>query len=361
MESEKNIRSQKAVVSSQKPKVTSRRHVFVGLLVFIVQACPLLGLDATDYLWLDNPVLTSQQQIDQKLMACEDLLAALAQQEQRETLPARLQRLKVLARLYMVFAGSEGKEAGVESGRLELLDLSQTADPAVSQLRDQMKIPCPSGFVFLRYYSSRHVMPLEILSAFHRENTRGVTILSRYIAILEKKASEPGQERFLEQSQARIVSHELVHAYINSVLGRDRDRLPLWFHEACATYLSGSPGGERVSELVQTPAGFKHVLFQDKAPIDYQQYKLLFEYLRAKLGRKDLYAQIRTAIHTRSVQSLLSCAQVNSSQELVTRAQVWKQRRNLLKYGVAAVLVIGLLLVIWRMLPQRPKHVEPEV
>jgi hypothetical protein len=333
----------------------------VFLIGFMLQACPLLGMDVVDHLWLDNPVLTSQQEIDQKLGECEELLEALAQQERRETLPSHLQRLKTLARLYMVFAGPEGKAAGVDSGRLELVDLLQTTDPAVRKLRDQMKVPCPSGFVFVRYYPSRHVMPLEILPAFHRENTRGVTILSRYIAIIEKKASEPGQQRFLEQSQARILSHELVHAYVNSVLGRDRNRLPLWFHEACATYLSGSPGGERVSELVQTPAGFKHVLFQDKAPRDYQQYKLLFAYLRARLGHKKLYAQIRTAIHTRSVQALLDCAQVNSSQELVTRAQVWMQRRNLVKYGIAAVLVIGLLQVIWRMLPQRPKHVEPEV
>jgi len=341
--------------------VVSRQCSVLFVFGLMVQVCPLLGLAAIDDLGLENPVLTSQQEIDQKLKACEDLLMSLAQQAQQETLPSHLQRLRALARLYVVFAGSDDKTPGVESGRLELVDLAQTTDPAVMKLRDQMRIPCSAGFVFLRYYSSRHVMPLEILPAFHRENTRAVTILSRYIAIIEKKASEPGQERFLEQSQARIVSHELVHAYINSVLGRDRDRLPLWFHEACATYLSGSPGGERVSELVQTPAGFKHVLFQDKAPRDYQQYKLLFEYLRAKLGRKKLYAQIRTAIHTRSVQPLLSCVQVNSSQELVIRAQAWQRRRNLAKYGIAVVLVIGLLGGIWRMLPQQPKHVEPEV
>jgi len=331
------------------------------LSVLIVQACPLLGTAAFDDLGLDNPVLTSQQQIDQKLTDCEDLLAALAQQEQRETLSSPQQRLKALARLYVVFAGPGDQGAGVEPGRLELVDLAHTSDLAVSKLRDQVKIPCPPGLVFIRYYASRHVMPLEILPAFHRENTRGATILSRYIAIIERAASDPSQQGFLRQSQARILSHELVHAYINSVLGRDRSRLPLWFHEACATYLSGSPGGARVSELVQTPVGFRHVLFQDEAPRDYQQYKLMFEYLRAKLGRIDLYAQIRQAIAARSVQSLLARVGANDSEELLTKAQTWEHRRNLAKHSAAAALVVGLLWAFWRMLPQKPKPKEPVV
>jgi hypothetical protein len=337
------------------------RQWSVFLIVFIVQARPLLGMAAFDDLGLDNPVLTSQRQIDQKLTDCEDLLDALAQQEQRETLSSPQQRRKALARLYVVFAGPGDQGAGVEPGRLELVDLAKTTDPAVRMLRDQVKLPCPPGLVFIRYYASRHVMPLEILPAFHRENTRGATILSRYIAILERTASDPAQQGFLRQSQGRILSHELVHAYINSVLGRDRNRLPLWFHEACATFLSGSPGGERVGELVQTPVGFRHVLFQDKAPRDYQQYKLMFEYLRAKLGRRDLYAQIRQAIDARSVKSLLACVRVNDSEGLLIKAQTWKQRQDLAKYGVAAALVMGMLWALWRMLPPRPKHIEPVV
>ncbi len=89
-------------------------HQWTVFVVFflVVQVCPLVGMDAIDDLGLDNPVLTSQQQIDQKLMECEGLLAALAQ---RETLPSRLQRLQALARLYMVFAGP-GDRSGRWSG-----------------------------------------------------------------------------------------------------------------------------------------------------------------------------------------------------------------------------------------------------
>jgi len=113
--------------------------------------------------------------------------------------------------------------------------------------------------------------------------------------------------------------------------------------------------------MVETPAGFRHVFFQDKAPRDYQQHKLMFEYLRTKLGRKELYQQIRQAIDTRSVRSLLTCAQADDPDTLLAKAHAWKHRRDLTTYSVAAALIMGLLWVVWRMLPQTPRHSEPMV
>lgn len=340
-------------------RVTMVSHQLSLMLVLVfMRASPLPALAAVDHLDLDNPVVTSQSEINQKLMACNELLDRLTQQARQGTLSPAQQRLKALAGLYVAFVGSHARGPGVEPGRLELVDLAQTRDPAVTVLRDQVKVPCPPGLVFVRYYPNRHVMPLEILPAFHRENTRGATILCRYIAIIEQTSTDPAQQRFLKQGRDRILSHELVHAYINAALGRDRSRLPVWFHEGCATHLSGSPGGQRVSELVETPAGFRHVFFQDKAPRDYQAYKLLFEYLQANLGRRELYAQIKQTIDTGSVGDLLASAQADDGNALLARAQAWKRRRDLTKYSVAVALVIGLLWLVWRMLPQTPKRTE---
>lgn len=329
--------------------------------VLMCLACPLLGMATLDELGLDNPVLVSQAQIDQKLTECQVWLDSLEQEERQATLSPSQQRARALARLYVIFAGPGDKAAGVEAGRLEYVDLATTADPAVSVLRDQVRLPCPPGLVFVRYYTSRHVMPMEILPAFQREHTRGATILSRYIAILEAASSDPAKQRFLRQSQVRILSHELVHAYVNAILGSERKKLPLWFHEGCATYFSGSPGGARVSELIQTPVGFRHVLFQEQAPRDYRQYKLVFAYLRAKLGKRHLYALVRQAIDTRSVQSLLTSVQVHDAEGLSAKAQSWERTRSLTRFGIAGCLLIWLLYTVWRLLPKRPQRIEPVV
>src|SRR5207244_1694800 len=81
----------------------------------------------------------------------------------------------------------------------------------------------------LRIYDTKSAMPRPILDLF-QPNTAGVTEWSRYCAVCAEDKSE--------DELADTISHELVHAYLGSLMGSEAGMLPQWFHEGAAMYLS---------------------------------------------------------------------------------------------------------------------------
>ena len=337
----------------------SWRCLICGILLLCHRA-NASSADETDFLM--NPVLTSQQAIQAAVEQYEIRLKQLEQRQRRGILTDEEERLKALVRLFIIFAGPGLDKKGEEPGRLELVDLAQTDDPAVTILRQRIRIPAPKGVVFVRTYSSLHVMPTDVLAAFTRENTQGVTILSRYIAMAKQTAADHAHQQFYDHRQAAILSHELVHAYINAALAeKPGHNLPVWFHEGCATYLSDSPGGKPVTQLLETPLGYRFVTFEDKAPWDYRQYKLVFNFLEARLGRSGLYGQIRQAVETGSIEALMAKMQVETPFVLMDKAEQWHRSRQILIYSLGTMVVLVLLLLIWSKLPKERKNIEPIV
>jgi hypothetical protein len=332
--------------------------------------CGLLGqfgaslpLDAMSVQSLANPVLHSAEEIDAHIALCRQLLVATPAEEASRRMKMERQMKQSLARLFLVFADPDRRRAGEEQGVLQLIDLATYEDPALGRLRDRVGLPAPRGHVFVRTYSSRHVMPNEILAAFHREDTRGVTFFGRYIAMLAPDHGDAGEQRLYERVTRRVLSHELVHAFIGSTLdwqtrvsgpGQDlhlANRLPVWFHEGCATYLSGSPGGECVSGWVETPVGYRQISVRSRAPADYRAYKLAFDYAESRLGRRRMYDTLKRIIQSNDVEIILRRLKVSSFDEMHQQAQGWQARRWGLIYALAIGLLLAVGFYVWHLLP----------
>lgn len=339
-------------------------------MICLLIACGLLGqIDAVPRVSamtineLANPVLRSEEEIDGHAAACRRLLALPQPQDDPNLSSPGLLLKQSLARLFMTFARPGRGGAGVEPGHLQLVDLETHDDPALQLLRERVRLPAPRGYVFVRTFSSRHAMPSDLLVAFQRENTRGVTFLGRYIAMLAPQPPHSSEESLYQRMHRRVLSHELVHAFIGSSLEWQharsdpmerlalRNRLPVWFHEGCATYLSDSPGGACVTDLVETPAGFRHLTLRSRAPADYLAYKLAFDYAASRLGRQGLFDTLRQTIEAGDSHIMLTRLQVVSFEQLLERARNWKSRRLTLLYSLATALLAGVALYVWRLLP----------
>ncbi len=305
---------------------------------------------------LMDPQLTSDEQIDHFARRCTHLLETTGQQVSQVSPTADRMLKRKLASTFLLFAKPGPMSPGVESGRLERVRLDTFADPALRLLRDRIGLRPPRGYVFVRYYRSKHLLPTELLAAFHREHTRAVTLGGRYIAMLSKPPADPGELSLQQRMERKILSHELVHAYLNASIDWVRTPLPIWFHEGCAVFLSNSPGGKRITELVDTPVGYRHVSMNNQAPLDYREYRTAFDYLRARLGKQDLFAAIKQVVESGDAQSLLLRMQVQSFAELLARAKQWKARRQTLGYSLAIVVLLALGGYVYRLLPKDSKH-----
>ncbi len=105
------------------------------------------------------------------------------------------------------------------------VDLRTSRVPSVVVLRDQIKIPPPSDPVLVKVFK-REALPEVLKPAFSKPGIAGVTLLSRFVAIIQTDLHKEYQD---------ILSHELVHAYISLV---SPEPLPFWFQEGSAVYFS---------------------------------------------------------------------------------------------------------------------------
>src|SRR5206468_1536113 len=98
-------------------------------------------------------------------------------------------------------------------------------------LRGELAIPPPAGHAVIRIFEPGDPMP-EPLPGFHQASPEiaGASFGGPYIAIFNA-----------DQGLDNVVAHELVHAYLSTVMGRAGERLPAWFHEGVALSLARTP------------------------------------------------------------------------------------------------------------------------
>jgi hypothetical protein len=301
-------------------------------------------------------MVATENEIQEKRRLCEQIVETLSRLPRDPLLPDPLETVDTLAHLFLYFTEVDPHDRGAEH-----IMLATTEDAAVVELRERVGLPVPQGLVFVRYFNERDNMPPLISHAFQRPDTRAVTLLSRYIAVLRPPSQGPWQESWRDQAVEKSLSHELVHAYINSLLNGQPGTLPLWFHEGCAIFLSGSNDPTPFTDLVETPAGFRFVTYQSQNPEDYAAYERLFRYLQARLGRQGLYEQINRAVMDCTVDGLLSIVGASDETALYNQAEKWQQRReNTRLFGALAGLLI-LFFLFWRMLPKQRKEAAQEV
>jgi hypothetical protein len=138
---------------------------------------------------LRNPILTSQTEINQRVDLYSNMYDCL-DEGNSTLLEEDRKKFQTLLGYFLIFAGGLGTSA--DETTLDLVSLASSTDPGVAKIRDEAGIEAPDGYVFVRTYASREAMPGLVRRAFESPEVAGVTILSRYIAVLaEDKKTWP--------------------------------------------------------------------------------------------------------------------------------------------------------------------------
>jgi len=289
---------------------------------------------------LYDPVISTPEQLEDRIRTYEEIYSCLSQ----SVLPlsAEQQSILRLTGFFLIF--TDGLYAAEGGSTLDIVDLSVVDDPAIQRIRDQAGVPAPPGYVFVRSYASREAMPLPIRQIFEELNVAGVTMFTRYIAVLDENKSTWAERALQVQSLPRTISHELVHTYVNSNLGIDEiNRLPTWYHEGLAIYFSHS--GE--NQAIITP----NFTLYTTPPPDYIQYDLNFKFLEANLGRELLLEKVRQSIANGESRILLEGLDIMNESELPSRSLAWKAEQEQIRTigGTAVLLIMAYLLISGRL------------
>jgi hypothetical protein len=287
---------------------------------------------------LVNPVITSEADIEVRAGLYRSVHDCL----DTAVVDNDLDALRRLIEYYLIFAAGDGIPQG--GSELNLIDLRTSDDPAVVRLRDDLGIPAPEGYTFVRIFPSRQVMPELVRHAFEDENIAGVTIFTRYIAVLAEEKEARAEQILQAQALPATLSHELVHAYINAVLGEEGyTHLPRWYSEGLAIYFSGSGTEHRAV----TP-GFEVVL---TSPAEYIGYRDNFRFLKARLGTQRLEELIAASLEENDPALLYRDLGIESEEQLVAERESWLKRQNTLRVGIGTVLILLVAFGIFRLMP----------
>jgi hypothetical protein len=287
---------------------------------------------------LINPVITSEADIAVRTELYRPVYECLVPSEAGGELDA----LRRMTEYFLIFVAGEGTSQG--SSELNLIDLRTSDDPAVVRLRDRLGIPAPEGYVFVRIFPSRQDMPQLVRRAFEDENVAGVTYFTRYIAVLVEEKEARAEKILQAQALPLTVSHELVHAYVNAVLGEDDFTwLPRWYSEGMAIYFSGSG----IEHRVVTP-GFEIVL---TSPAEYIGYRDNFRYLEAQHGRDRMETLITDSLEENNPALLYLDLGIQSEEELVSAREGWLKRQNALRVGFGTAVILLAAYGIFRVMP----------
>jgi hypothetical protein len=291
--------------------------------------------------WLEqlaDPVLNTQAQVVERFRFYSDVHACIPAGSSSDL----LQSARNLAEYFMIFAG--GYQTPQDGSEFYLVDLATDKDPAVSSLRQKVGIAPPPGYVYMRFYSSRQAMPDLVRRLFKDPDVKGVTLFTRYVAVLAD------QSDLHSRSFPKTISHELVHAYLKSIQGISHlDAFPLWFDEGMATHFSGSS----LPSCTISDYGPETLTSCSTSPQDYQQYAANFDFLQARLGQRRFLQLLKQSFEATDADMLYRQAGFSSYAAFAVEAMQWSQRRDTLtKTAIAAAcilpLVIGLLIYFWR-------------
>jgi hypothetical protein len=308
------------------------------------EACELILQPITNgdisYDQLSNPILSTQAEIDEQVDMYTSMYQCLA-----EGTAAQIddqERIRTLLEYFLIFAG--GLDTPSAETTLELVLLATSSDPGVAKIREEAGLEPPGGFIFVRSYASRDAMPPLLRRAFETQEVAGVTILSRYIAVLAEEKKTWAQRALQLQTLPDTTSHELIHAYVNSSLLPLENNFPAWYSEGLAIYFSGS---DKIHTVI-TP----NFTISNYSTEDYQLYDTTFKYLEAKHGQARLLELINLSIKESNPSILYQDLEIRDDDQLLSQARAWsRQRNNFARAGIVAVALVAVLL-LWRLAPE---------
>ena len=210
------------------------------------------------------------------------------------------------------------------------VDLRTSKVSSVVALREKVGIPPSSTPVLVKVFD-RKTLPVVLRPTFARKGVAGVTINSRYIAILRTE---------LHDEYTDILRHELVHAYISLA---SPSPLPLWFQEGSAVHFSmgkdrkfyGQPAKGRPGVMVGRTV---------ELPNSYKQQLQTFNYVLGTVGEKEFNAWYKQAVLTGNVdpRSLLGL----DSEPKAARSTP-KRGPATWMYALLGVAVVGVIVVAY--------------
>lgn len=302
-----------ALASPSQDAVPTPDETIIRTLAECPELGQAMGADGS-FLRLDNPILGSEAEVERTVESYKRLVGCLSGITYE--LPASIVAARVRASLFLDFADPDEDPATV---RRELVALATTPDAAIARLREEVGFRPPAGLVYLKYYPSRDLMPDAIRAAFNSPSIRAVTMSCRYIAVLDQPQPTRDRARLTEESLATTVSHELVHAFLQSTLcdANPRMELPAWFHEGFAIYFSGSGTSHVMLDRAT------NTIYRVEATDEYEEYERTFLYLESRFNERDFYDQLRNTVDLGDVAGLFDAVGMSSHEELRLTANFW--------------------------------------
>ena len=324
--------------------------------------------------WADrliNPVLNSDAEIAVRVGMYRPLYDCIA----TGGLPAAqaYEDLYDLTGYFLWIAGSQVVPPDVPlEGRGYRTHFSDIQDPAVMALRDEIGIPPPPGMLYVWLYPSVEAMPPLLAHLFQTDQVRAVTLYTRYIIVIddaaERGGSDDGFTAYLRGLRSRTVSHELVHAYINSTItaayGWERTASqPKWYSEGLAIHFSGS--GEP-SSFIATAEDGSRVPVISYSPDDYVHYRDTFLYLEEQYGRERFVEALHDSVISGDPQMVYQGLGIRDEASLMARVETdlraSRVQRSLIRLGVVLLalpvgfalmwFLVRVLLAVYRPVPQ---------
>jgi len=320
-------------ISGQIKRGNSTNYIIAGDCQSLIDE---LKNDSDWLTQLYDPIIYDPEELDGRINVYGEIFSCLNQVEGQ--LSDEQQSILRLTGFFLIF--TDGLYATEGGSTLQLVDLSKVDDPGIVRIRDQAHVPPPPGYVFVRTYASREAMPPPIRQIYEDLNVAGVTMFTRYIAVLDETKTNWPERALQAQSLPRTISHELVHTYVNSNLGIEAiNTLPTWYHEGIAIYFSHS--GE--NQAIITP----NFTLYTTPPPDYVQYNLNFRYLEAIFGKSQLLERIRISIDQGVSSLIVEDLDITSDDQLPARALAWQAEQDQIRTlgGTIVLLIIAYLVI----------------
>jgi hypothetical protein len=284
---------------------------------------------------LVNPVITTDQQLSDRLYLYSRVHKCLEGIDDPEIFA-----LENLVELFLDFAG--GFLTPEEDTSLTITTFADSMNPAIVKIRDEAGVPIPEGYIFVRTYSSREIMPPMVRRSFEQEDVVGVTIYYRYVAVLDESSDKWQQQVMDEKIVPETIAHELIHAYVNSTIGYTPDDLPKWYSEGLAIFFSG--GGNGHSLITEDS------YYYSLPPEDYREYYENFQFLDKKIGHEEFLKRIKQSIVKTDPQLLYQGLGIVDYEDLVKNSKAGLVRYRFVKMAIFAggfIFVFILIMVLF--------------
>jgi hypothetical protein len=294
---------------------TMKRYLFVLLVaIMLILAVPAKGVvhaaqDVCEQIvpaffadpnWREallDPAFTTREEVQLRYQLYNQIHNCLLEEnipvtgeEAAEALP--------LMEFYLTLVGGLVSN-NTTAGEGYLVRFEDLRDPAVLSLRNEVGLPVPEGYLYVWLYTSVDDMPENVARYFRNPNVRGLTLLTRYVIVidqvarLQETARGTPLEDFQRDQRSRVFSHEFVHAYVKSLLGTEHAfRLPEWYDEGLAIYFSGSSDPSSIAYVDENG----RQVYYSLAPENYARYRDAFLFMEAEYGRERLLELIRRSV-----------------------------------------------------------------